>query len=104
MKTVYSSGEKNQNLLLQQFLNSIFYTFPIGMFLTACNFMFESVRNYYFDWWIVTLPTMVVWLIGNLYEIFFGGYQKNSLFTKREESFKSKQVEYVTSKVNLTTR
>lgn len=103
MKTVYPSEEKNQNLLSQRFLNSIFYTFPIGMFLTACNFMFESVRNYYFDWWIVTLPTMVIWGIGNLYEM-FGVYQKNSLFTKREESFKSKQVEYVTSKANLTTR
>lgn len=103
MKTIYLSGEKNQNLLSQQFLNSIFYTLPIGMFLTACNFMFESVRSYYFDWWIVTLPTMAVWVIGNLYETFWV-YQKSNLFTKRKESFKSEQVEYVTSKANLTIR
>jgi hypothetical protein len=102
MNTVRTSVEKNQNLLSQGFFNSLFYTFPIGMFLTACNFLFESVRNYYFDWWIVALPTVGVLVIGNLYETFWM-YQRNGLFTKREKSFRSKQVGYITSNANLAT-
>ena len=100
--TVNTSEEKSQNLVSQGFLNSIFYTFPIGMFLTACNCMFESVRDYYFDWWIVVLPTISVWVLGNLYEMFWV-YVRSDLFSKREKSFLFKERENITSNNNLAT-
>lgn len=95
MNNVRTSGEKSRNLVSKGFLNSIFYTFPIGMFLTACNCMFESVRDYYFDWWIVALPTISVWVLGYLYERFWV-YVRSDLFSKREKSFGSNEMEYVT--------
>lgn len=102
MNTVRTSNGKSRNLVSQGFLNSIFYTFPVGMFLTACNCMFESVRDYYFDWWIVALPTISVWLLGYLYEMFWL-YDTSYLFSKREKPFGSKDKEYVTSNTNLAT-
>ena len=102
MKIVRTSEEKNQKLPLRGFLNSLFYAFPIGMFLTACNSMFESVRNYYFDWWIVVLPTISIWIIGSLYEN-FRVYKQVDLFSKRQMPFESQEREYVTSNINLAT-
>lgn len=85
--TVDASVKKNRNVFLVTFLNSFYYTFPVGMFLAACNFLFESVRNYYFDWMIVVLPTVAVCMIGNFYEIFM-------VYQKSENTFTSKQVSY----------
>jgi hypothetical protein len=102
MNTVRTSLKKVPNIPLPVFLNSIYYTVPIGMFLTACNFMFEYVRNYYFDWMIVVLPTVAVCVIGNLYEMFVI-YQESGLFTKTESTFTTKQVGYSMSNANLIT-
>ncbi len=100
MNTVRTSVEKN--FLVQGFFNSLFFTIPIGMFLTACNCMFESVRSYYFDWWIVVLPTVAIFAIGNLYTLFLV-YQNSGIFRKRENSFRAKQVGYRPSNANLVT-
>lgn len=102
MNTVRTPLRKNPNIPFSVFLNSIYYTLPIGMFLTACNFLFESVRNYYFDWMIVVLPTIAVCVIGNLYEMFVI-YQESGLFTKRESTFTTNQVGYTISNTNLVT-
>jgi hypothetical protein len=102
MNNVRTPLKKVQNIPLSVFLNSIYYTLPFGMFLTACNFLFESVRNYCFDWMIVVLPTIMVFVIGNLYEMFVI-YQKSGLFTKTESIFTSKQVGYSMSNPNLVT-
>jgi hypothetical protein len=100
INVVRTSVAKNQNLLFEGFLNSMCYTFPFGMFLTACNFLFESVRKYYFDWWIVVLPTLAVWIIGNLYEG-FKVYQASREISERENVYVSKPVGYVISQSNL---
>ena len=102
MNTVRTSLKKDQNIPLTVFLNSIYYTLPFGMFLTACNFLFESVRNYYFDWMIVALPTVAVCVIGNLYEMYVI-YQESGLLTKRGSAFTTKQVGYSMSNTNLGT-
>ena len=102
MNNVRTPLKKVQNILLSVFLNSIYYTLPFGMFLTACNFLFESVRNYYFDWMFVLLPTIMVFVIGNLYEMFVI-YQESGLLTKTESNFTSKQVGYSMSNTNLVT-
>jgi hypothetical protein len=100
INVVRTSVMKNQNLLLEGFLNSLFYTFPFGMFLTACNFLFESVRKYYFDWWIVVLPTLAVWIVGNLYEG-FKVYQASRELLERENVYVSKPVGYIISQTNM---
>jgi hypothetical protein len=102
MNTVDASVKKNQNVFLLTFLNSMYYTFPIGMFLTACNFLFESVRNYYFDWMIVVLPTVAVCMIVNFYKMFVL-YQQSGLFEKSESTFTTTQVSYSISNANLAT-
>ena len=102
MNTVATSIQKNENVLLSTFLNSLYYTFPFGMFLIACNFLFESVRNYYFDWMIVVLPTVVVCLIINVYEM-LKMYQKIGFFKKSENNFTAPQVSYSISNSNLVT-
>jgi hypothetical protein len=99
MNAVRTSVEKN--FLSQGFFNSLFYTIPIGMFLIACNCMFESVRNYYFGWWIVVLPTLVIFAAGNLYTLFL--VYENEAFGKRENTFASNQGGYVMSNTNLAT-
>lgn len=102
MNKVDASVKKNQNMFLLTFLNSLYYTFPIGMFLTACNFLFESVRSYYFDWVIVVLPTVVICMMGNFYEMFMI-YQKSGVLNKNENTFTSEQVGYSMSNANLVT-
>ncbi|MEY4541497.1 MAG: hypothetical protein RLZZ306_3254 [Bacteroidota bacterium] len=102
MNDFRTSLKKIQNIPASVFLNSIYYTLPFGMFLTACNFMFESVRNYYFDWMIVVLPTIAVYVIGNLYEMFVM-YQESGLFVKRDNTFTSNQASYSISNNNLIT-
>lgn len=101
MNTIDASVKKNQYVLSVIILNSLCYTFPIGMFLTACNFLFESVRNYYFDWMIVILPTLAIYMIGNFYEMFI--LYKSGLFKKEESTFIAKQVGYSMSNTNLVT-
>jgi hypothetical protein len=102
INTVDASVKIKQNVYILTFLNSLYYTFPIGMFLTACNFLFESVRNYYFDWMIVVLPTVAVCMIGNFYEMFVV-YQQSGLFEKSESTFTTTQVSYSISNANLAT-
>lgn len=102
MDTVNTSVKTNQKLLLSAFLNSLYYVFPFGMFLTACNFLFKSVRNYYFDWMIVVLPTIAICAIVSLYEMFII-YQKCEFFMKAENAFTSKQGRYLISNSNLAT-
>jgi hypothetical protein len=97
MNTVRTSVRKNQNLPMIGFLNSLYYTFPVGMFLTACNFLFESVRNYYFNWWIVVLPTMAILVVSNVYEV----YQKDGLSIKKKRVFVSKSSDYTISKPKM---
>ena len=92
--------KQNQNVFLLTFLNSLYYTFPIGMFLTACNFLFESVRSYYFDWMIVVLPTVAICVIGNFYETYVL-YQESGLFKKSENTFIATPVGYSMSNANL---
>lgn len=96
MNTVRTSVRKNQNLPMSGFLNSLYYTSPIGMFLTACNFMFESVRNYYFNWWIVVLPTVAILVISNVYEAFVV-YQKSEKTNRKKNVFISKPSGYAVS-------
>ena len=102
INVVPTSVAKNQNLLLEGFLNSMCYTFPFGMFLTACNFLFESVRKYYFDWWIVVLPTLVVWIIGSLYEG-YKMYEMSGKLSERKNVYVSKPVSYSISQTNMVT-
>ena len=102
MKAVRTSLKKVSNISLLISLNSIYYTSPIGMFLVACNFLFESVRHYYFNWMIVVLPTFAVFVIGNLYEMFVI-YQENGSLIKRENTFTRKQVGYSLSNAKLIT-
>ena len=102
MNTVHASAKKNQNVPLSVFLKSLYYTLPFGMFMIACNCLFESVRNYYFDWTIVMLSTIAVCTIANLYEMFIV-YQESGFFTKRENSFSSKKAGYSMSNSNLVT-
>jgi type II secretory pathway component PulL len=100
INVVRASVRKKQDLLLVGFLNSLCYAFPFGMLLTACNFLFESVRKYYFDWWIVVLPTLAVWIIGIVYEM-FQVYQVSRRLTERKSVFVSKPVSYTISQTNL---
>jgi hypothetical protein len=50
----------------------------------------------------VALPTIVVFVIGNLYEMFVI-YQKSGLFTKTDSNFTTTQVGYSMSNSNLVT-
>jgi hypothetical protein len=100
MNTVSTSVRNNQTLPVGGFLNSLYYTFPVGMFLTACNFMFESVRHYYFNWWIVVLPTLAIFVIGNVYEAFLV-YQKSKESRERTKLFDSKSGSYAIQKSKM---
>jgi hypothetical protein len=100
MNTVHTSLEKN--FLTQGFFNSLFYTIPFGLFLIACNFMFEMVRNYYFDWLIVVIPTVAIFVIGNFYTLFLV-YQNSGLLGKRENSYTPNKGTFVISKPKLAT-
>ncbi len=100
MNNVNASVEKN--FLTQSFFNSLFYTSPIGLFLSACNFMYEMVRNSYFDWWFVILPTLLIFAVGNLYALFLL-YQSSSIFRKRENNYDSNKGGFVMSNSNLIT-
>ena len=100
MNTVRTSVRKNQNSPLSGFLNSLYYTFPVGMFLTACNFMFEYVKSYYFNWWIVVLPTLAILVVGNLYEAVLV-YQKSGELKEKKELFPSKSSGYAISKSKM---
>lgn len=100
MNAVRTSVRKKQNLPIIGFLNSLYYTFPVGMFLTACNFMFEFVRNYYFNWWIVALPTVAILVVGNLYEALLI-YQKSGIKKARKRIYNSKRSGYTMSKSKM---
>lgn len=102
MQTARTSVTKNQNLLSLVFLKSLYYVFPFGMFMIACNCLFNWVKNYYFDWMIVVLPTLAVCIIASLYEMFVI-YKKSGLFTTKENAFMTKQVGYSMSNSNLIT-
>lgn len=91
MNTVRASVRKNQGFPMNGFLNSLCFTFPVGMFLTACNFMFESVRNYYFNWWIVVLPTVAILVVSNVYEYILA-YQKREKIKKSKPYFLGNKV------------
>ncbi len=99
---VRTSVGENQDLLLVGLLNSLCCAFPFGMLLTACNFLFESVRKYYFDWWIVVLPTLAVWTIGIVYEV-LKVYEVSRKVTERKSVYVSKPVGYVISQANMIT-
>jgi hypothetical protein len=100
MNTVRASVKNNQTLPVGRLLNSLYYTFPVGMFLTACNFMFESIRHYYFNWWIVVLPTLAIFVIGNIYEAFLV-YQTSRRLSKRTKLFSSKSDSYAMQKSKM---
>lgn len=100
MNTVRTSVRNNQALPTTGLLNSLYYTSPVGMFLTACNFMFEFVRNYYFNWWIVALPTMAIFVLGNIYEAFWV-YQKSKNLRKKTKLFNSKSNSYAMQKSKI---
>ena len=100
MNTVRASVRKNQTLSLTGFLNSLCFAFPIGMFLTACNFLFESVRNYYFNWLIVVLPTLAILVVSNVYEAILV-YQKREKLKEKKERFPSKSSGYAISKSKM---
>jgi hypothetical protein len=97
MNTVRASVRKNQTLSLDGFLNSLYFAFPVGMFLTACNFLFESVRNYFFNWWIVALPTLAILVVWNVYEALLM-YQKSE---KKKDVFISKPSGYAITKSKM---
>lgn len=102
MNTARTSAKKNQNTFLLVFLKSLYYAFPFGMFMIACNCLFNWVRNYYFDWMIVALPTVTVCGVISLYKLFVI-YQESGSFVRRENTFKSKQADYSMSNSNLVT-
>lgn len=95
MNTAHTSVTKNQKLLSLVFLKSLYYVFPFGMFMIACNCLFNWVKNYYFDWMIVVLPTFAVCVISSLYELFVI-YGKSEFLT-------TKQTGYSMSNSNLAT-
>lgn len=99
MNTLRTPVRKSQNLPMNGFLNSLYYTFPVGMFLTACNFLFESVRNYYFNWWIVVLPTVAIFVVSNVYKIFLVSSKSRILF--KEKKFISKSNDYAITKSKM---
>jgi hypothetical protein len=101
MNTVRTSVRKNQNLPVIGFFNSLYYTFPVGMFLTACNFLFESVRNYYFNWWIVALPTLAILVVSNVYEMFWISQESRKILFKKKNVFISKPSDYAITKSKM---
>ena len=101
MNTVRTSVRKNQNLPIAGFLNSLYYVFPVGMLLTACNFMFEFVRNYYFNWWIVVLPTVAILVVSNVYEAFLITEENGKIFFKKKSVFISKPSDYAIAKSKM---
>jgi hypothetical protein len=101
MNTVRTSVRKNQNMPKMGFVNSLYYTFPVGMFLTACNFMFEFVRNYYFNWWIVVLPTVAILVVSNVYEAFWVYQKSGKVLFKNKNVFISKSNDYAISKSKM---
>ena len=100
MNIVRTSVTKKRNVPLSVFLKSLYYTFPFGMFMIACNCLFNWVRNYYFDWMIVMLPTIAVCAMASLYEMFVI-YQERGFIFKRENAFETKQGGYSISSANL---
>lgn len=100
MNTVRTSVRKNQTLPLAGFLNSLCFAFPVGMFLTACNFLFETVRNYYFNWWIIVLPTVAILVVSNVYEAILV-YQKREKLRENKDLFPSKSSGYAISKSKI---
>ena len=100
MNAINTSIEKNS--LLEIFFNSLFYTIPVGLFLVSFNCMFEMVRNHYFDWWFVIVPTVVVFTFGNLYKLVFS-YQNGNIFGKGKGTYDFKQGGFVMSNSNLAT-
>lgn len=102
MNEINPTSKNRQPLLLPVFLNSLYYTFPIAMFLTACNFLFESVKRFYFDWTVVLLPTIVVFVMGNLYEMFLMYNAKKGMFTNRNETLELNKSERLASNTPLS--
>ncbi|MCU0470115.1 MAG: hypothetical protein MUF58_16095 [Arcicella sp.] len=92
----------SQRLLVIIFTRSLFYTFPVGMFLTACNFLFESVKRYYFDWWIVVIPTLLVWVIGLSLELYLI-MQERRVKNTSGKLYESKSTTYGMAKSQLVT-
>jgi len=93
---------KNKKSRAVIFLQSLYYTVPIGMFLTACNFLFESVRKHYFDWLIVLIPTVLVLISGNVFEM-LQGYKKEQKVIKKKRVNVPKAVSYRITKPELVT-
>lgn len=102
MNTFRTSLKVSQNMLVKVFLRSLFYTIPIGMFLTTCNFLFESVRKVYFDWLIVIVPTLFVLMVGSIYEI-LKVLKKERKMVGRKKTYVQKNAGYRISKSKLVT-
>lgn len=100
MNTVRSSVTKNRSMLSSIFFKSLYYTLPFGMFMIACNCLFDSVRKYYFDWMIVILPTIIVLIVASVYEILVM-YQQNGFSIKRSDAFTAKKGGFSMSDSNL---
>ena len=100
MNNVRPSVVRNRSMLFSIFLKSLYYTLPFGMFMIACNCLFDSVKKYYFDWMIVILPTIIVCIMANFYEILMMN-QKNGFFIRRNDTFTSKKGNYSMSESNL---
>lgn len=100
MNTVRSSVTKNRSMLSSIFFKSLYYTLPFGMFMIACNCLFNSVRKYYLDWMIVILPTIIVLIIASVYEILVM-YQQNGFSIKRSDAFTTKKGGFSMSNPNL---
>lgn len=70
------------------------------MFMIACNCIFDLVKKYYFDWMIVVLPTILVCIMANFYEILMVN-QKKGFFVKRNNVYTEKKGSYSMSDSNL---
>ena len=100
MNTVRSSVTKNRSMLSSIFFKSLYYTLPFGMFMIACNCLFDSVKKYYFDWMIVILPTILVLVVASVYEVLVI-HHKNGFIINRGDAFTTKKGGYLMSDSNL---
>lgn len=102
MNTLRTFEKNILNTFKAIFVRSLFYTTPFGMFLTASNFMFEYVKKYYFDWLIMIIPTLIVLIGGNVYEMLLF-YRKEQRVVRIRKVYVAKHSRYGISKQELVT-
>lgn len=103
MNTLRTSEKVSLNTFKTVIFRSLFYTVPFGMFLAASNFMFEYVRKYYFDWLIVIIPTLIVLISGNVYEMLLIYRKEQKVARRKRKNYIAKTTRYRIVKPELVT-